>query len=38
MFGGYAGAQAQYVRVPFADFGSLEVLDDAGKAIKRERN
>src|SRR4028118_906104 len=25
MFGGYAGAQAEYVRVPFADFGALKV-------------
>jgi threonine dehydrogenase-like Zn-dependent dehydrogenase len=27
MFGGYAGAQAEYVRVPFADFGALKVPD-----------
>lgn len=25
MFGGYAGAQAEYVRVPFADFGAIKV-------------
>jgi threonine dehydrogenase-like Zn-dependent dehydrogenase len=25
MFGGYAGSQAEYVRVPFADFGALKV-------------
>ena len=27
MFGGYAGGQAQYVRVPFADVGPLKVPD-----------
>ena len=25
LFGGYAGGQAEYVRVPFADFGALKV-------------
>jgi threonine dehydrogenase-like Zn-dependent dehydrogenase len=28
MLGGYAGGQAEYVRVPFADFGPLKVDDD----------
>jgi len=28
MFGGYAGGQAEYVRVPFADVGPLPVPDD----------
>ncbi len=28
LFGGYAGGQAQYVRVPFADVGALKVPDD----------
>lgn len=28
MFGGYAGGQAEYVRVPFADVGPLKVPDD----------
>ncbi|GAA5187210.1 zinc-dependent alcohol dehydrogenase [Rugosimonospora acidiphila] len=28
MLGGYAGGQAQYVRVPFADVGPLKVDDD----------
>jgi threonine dehydrogenase-like Zn-dependent dehydrogenase len=28
MLGGYAGGQAQYVRVPFADVGPLRVPDD----------
>lgn len=27
LFGGYAGGQAQYVRVPFADFGPVKVPD-----------
>lgn len=27
MFGGYAGGQAQYVRVPFADFGLCRIPD-----------
>ncbi len=27
LFGGYAGGQAQYVRVPFADVGALKVPD-----------
>jgi threonine dehydrogenase-like Zn-dependent dehydrogenase len=27
LFGGYAGGQAEYVRVPFADFGPLKVPD-----------
>lgn len=27
MFGGYAGGQAQYVRVPFADVGPLKIPD-----------
>lgn len=27
LFGGYAGAQAQYVRVPFADHGAVKVPD-----------
>ncbi len=27
LFGGYAGGQAQYVRVPFADFGPMKVPD-----------
>ena len=25
MFGGYAGGQAQYVRVPFADIGAVKI-------------
>lgn len=28
VFGGYAGGQAEYVRVPFADVGPLKVPDD----------
>jgi threonine dehydrogenase-like Zn-dependent dehydrogenase len=28
LFGGYAGGQAEYVRVPFADVGCLEVPDN----------
>jgi len=28
LLGGYAGGQAQYVRVPFADVGALKVPDD----------
>jgi threonine dehydrogenase-like Zn-dependent dehydrogenase len=28
LYGGYAGGQAEYVRVPFADFGPLIVPDD----------
>jgi threonine dehydrogenase-like Zn-dependent dehydrogenase len=28
LFGGYAGGQAQYVRVPFADTGSMKVPDN----------
>lgn len=28
LFGGYAGSQAEYVRVPFADFGALKVPKD----------
>ncbi|MCY7285680.1 MAG: glutathione-dependent formaldehyde dehydrogenase [Cyanobacteria bacterium CAN_BIN43] len=28
LFGGYAGGQAEYVRVPFADVGPLKVPDD----------
>ena len=28
MFGGYAGGQAEYVRVPFADVGPMKVPDD----------
>ena len=27
LFGGYAGGQAQYVRVPFADFGPMKIPD-----------
>jgi threonine dehydrogenase-like Zn-dependent dehydrogenase len=27
LFGGYAGAQAEYVRVPFADVGAFQVKD-----------
>jgi hypothetical protein len=27
MFGGYSGGQAEFVRVPFADFGPIKVLD-----------
>lgn len=27
LFGGYAGAQAEYVRVPFADYGCVKVPD-----------
>ena len=27
MFGGYAGGQAEYARVPFADFGPIQVPD-----------
>jgi threonine dehydrogenase-like Zn-dependent dehydrogenase len=27
LFGGYAGGQAEYVRVPFADVGPLKVPD-----------
>lgn len=30
LFGGYAGGQAQYVRVPFADFGPMKVPDSVG--------
>jgi threonine dehydrogenase-like Zn-dependent dehydrogenase len=29
MLGGYAGGQAEYVRVPFADFGPLKIEDDS---------
>src|SRR5437868_1708312 len=28
LYGGYAGGQAQFVRVPFADVGPLKVPDD----------
>ncbi|MEU3453425.1 zinc-dependent alcohol dehydrogenase [Micromonospora sp. NPDC006766] len=28
MMGGYAGGQAQYVRVPYADVGALKITDD----------
>jgi threonine dehydrogenase-like Zn-dependent dehydrogenase len=28
IYGGYAGGQAQYVRVPFADVGPLKITDD----------
>jgi threonine dehydrogenase-like Zn-dependent dehydrogenase len=28
MLGGYAGGQAEYARVPFADFGPLKIEDD----------
>lgn len=28
LFGGFAGAQAEYVRVPFADYGALKVPKD----------
>ncbi|PSB06439.1 glutathione-dependent formaldehyde dehydrogenase [filamentous cyanobacterium CCP2] len=28
LFGGYAGAQAEYVRVPFADYGAVKVPSD----------
>jgi threonine dehydrogenase-like Zn-dependent dehydrogenase len=28
MMGGYAGGQAQYVRVPFADFGPIKIPDE----------
>lgn len=28
LFGGYAGAQAEYVRIPFADYGALKVPKD----------
>lgn len=28
LFGGYAGGQAEFVRVPFADFGALVLPDD----------
>jgi threonine dehydrogenase-like Zn-dependent dehydrogenase len=28
LLGGYAGGQAQYVRVPFADVGTLKIADD----------
>lgn len=28
LFGGYAGAQAEYVRVPFADYGAIKVPTD----------
>ncbi|WP_248963314.1 zinc-dependent alcohol dehydrogenase [Sphaerisporangium perillae] len=28
MLGGYAGGQAQYARVPFADFGPIKIEDD----------
>lgn len=27
LFGGYAGSQAEYVRVPFADYGAIKVPD-----------
>ncbi|MDO4264246.1 MAG: alcohol dehydrogenase catalytic domain-containing protein, partial [Deinococcus sp.] len=30
MFGGYAGGQAQYVRVPFADVGPYKIETDLG--------
>lgn len=29
MMGGFAGGQAQYVRVPYADFGPLKITNDA---------
>ena len=32
MFGGYAGAQAEYLRVPFADVGPLKVESDLSDA------
>ena len=32
MFGGYAGAQAEYVRVPFADFGAIKVPEGISDA------
>src|SRR4030095_3435344 len=28
IYGGYAGGQAQFVRVPFADVGPLKIEDD----------
>ncbi len=28
LFGGYAGAQAEYIRVPFADYGAVKVPDE----------
>ncbi len=31
MYGGYAGGQAQYVRVPFADVGPMKISDGAGQ-------
>ncbi len=31
MYGGYAGGQAQYVRVPFADAGPVKVTDGASR-------
>jgi threonine dehydrogenase-like Zn-dependent dehydrogenase len=30
LFGGYAGGQAQYVRVPYADVGAMKVPDSVG--------
>ncbi len=30
LYGGYAGGQAEYVRVPFADVGALKISDGAG--------
>jgi threonine dehydrogenase-like Zn-dependent dehydrogenase len=32
LFGGYAGAQAQYIRVPFADYGAVKVPDGISDA------
>ena len=31
LFGGYAGGQAEYVRVPFADVGPMKVPDSVGR-------
>src|SRR5947209_20047831 len=28
MYGGYAGGQAEYVRVPFADVGPIKIYED----------
>lgn len=30
LFGGYAGGQAQYVRIPFADFGPMKIPESVG--------
>ncbi len=32
MLGGYAGGQAEYLRVPFADVGPIQITDDISDA------